>query len=410
MKSQEWLENGGAKGLSSLQLEDFLDTGRGVKTLRSLKSNDLILTIPGSFLWTVDAAIDDPILGPVISSVKPPLSTEDILAVFLLFVKSQDIGYEGRKAHTELLPKNYTTSVFFDDEEIEICSGSSLYLLTQQLKQQIQSDYLQLLNNLFSKHLDLFPLNKFTKNDYMWALCTIWSRAMDFQLPDKQFRCIAPFADMFNHSLNVQLCHIYDPQSGNLQVLAGKDYSSGEQVFINYGAVPNNRLLRLYGFVLPDNPHDSYDLVLTTHPLAPLYTQKVALFALAGLQVNSTFSLKFSDPLPSDVLRYLRIQRLSSSEISTTAAKCGAKDMISARNELEILNALIEACEGILDGFGSPLEELQRKIASGEYQEGSNSWAAAHVSVGEQKILKLTLQKAKSLRSCLPSLNYDVIG
>lgn len=34
------------------------------------------------------------------------------------------------------------------------------------------------------------------------------------------------------------------------------------QVFINYGPIPNNRLLRIYGFVIPGNPNDSYDLVL----------------------------------------------------------------------------------------------------------------------------------------------------
>uniref|UniRef100_U9SLF9 SET domain-containing protein n=1 Tax=Rhizophagus irregularis (strain DAOM 181602 / DAOM 197198 / MUCL 43194) TaxID=747089 RepID=U9SLF9_RHIID len=396
-KLREWLENGGAEGLSWLQLEDFPDTGRGVKTLRPLKSGDIVLTIPGSFLWTVDAAFDDPILGPIISSVKPPLSVEDTLAVFLLFIKSRIERYEGRQAHVKLLPTSYTTSVCFTDEELEICSGSSLYHITKQLKQQIRDDYLQLLNNLFSKHPDLFPLEKFTQNDYMWALCAIWSRGMDFQLPGKQFRCIAPFADMLNHSPDVQLCHTYNPQSDSLQILAGKDYTIGEQVFINYGSVPNNRLLRLYGFVLPNNPYDTYDLVLTTHPLAPLYAQKVTLLESAGLQVNATFPLTLSDPLPLDVLRYLRIQRLSSSEISTVEAKRGARNIVSARNEAEILKALIEACESLLDGFSVPLEKLEANIASSVYQKSDNKWAAAHVSIGEQKIIKMTLQKTREL-------------
>lgn len=64
----------------------------------------------------------------------------------------------------------------------------------------------------------------------MWALCTIWSRGMDFRLDGKQFRCIAPFADMLNHSTDVQICHAFDPQSNCLQILAGKDYTIGEQV------------------------------------------------------------------------------------------------------------------------------------------------------------------------------------
>ncbi|CAG8546370.1 13188_t:CDS:2 [Ambispora leptoticha] len=363
VKLQEWLGKGGAEGLSWLQLENFPDTGRGVKTLRPLKLNDVVLTIPGSFLWTIEAAFDDSVLGPIIRSVKPSLSVEDTLAVFLLFIKSREEG----------------------DEELEVCSGSSLYYLTQQLKQQIKDDYLQLLNNLFSKHPDIFLLERFTQNDYMWALCTIWSRAMDFQLPDKQFRCIAPFADMLNHSPDVQLCHIYNPRSDSLQV------------FINYGPVPNNRLLRLYGFVLPNNPYDSYDLILSTHPGAPFYDQKVALLESAGLQVNATFALTLSDPLPLDVLRYLRIQRLLSSEISAMVVNREARNIVSARNEAEILKALIESFEGLLANFGIPLEELQEKIAFGLYKQGDNVWAAAHVSIGEQRILRMALQKTREL-------------
>ena len=54
---------------------------------------------------------------------------------------------------------------------------------------------------------------------------------MDFILPDgKSIRLLAPFADMLNHSSEVRQCHAYDPLSGNISVLAGKDYEAGDQV------------------------------------------------------------------------------------------------------------------------------------------------------------------------------------
>jgi hypothetical protein len=54
---------------------------------------------------------------------------------------------------------------------------------------------------------------------------------MDFKLPDEgSIRLLAPFADMLNHSSEVQQCHVYDVLSGNLSVLAGKYYESGDQV------------------------------------------------------------------------------------------------------------------------------------------------------------------------------------
>lgn len=54
---------------------------------------------------------------------------------------------------------------------------------------------------------------------------------MDFKLPDgDSIRLLAPFADMLNHSPEVNQCHVYDGSSGNLSVLAGKNYESGDQV------------------------------------------------------------------------------------------------------------------------------------------------------------------------------------
>lgn len=54
---------------------------------------------------------------------------------------------------------------------------------------------------------------------------------MDFKLGDvDSIRILAPFADMLNHSPEVEQCHIYDVVSGNLSVLAGKTYEPGDQV------------------------------------------------------------------------------------------------------------------------------------------------------------------------------------
>lgn len=53
---------------------------------------------------------------------------------------------------------------------------------------------------------------------------------MDFKLPDgDSIRLLAPFADMLNHSSEVERCHSYDVLSGNLSVLAGKNYEPGDQ-------------------------------------------------------------------------------------------------------------------------------------------------------------------------------------
>ncbi|KAA8621954.1 Rubis-subs-bind multi-domain protein [Pyrenophora tritici-repentis] len=382
---ENWLKQSGASGLNSLELADFSDTGRGIRTLRRFEEGEKILTIPHGVLWTVKHAYADPLLGPALRSTRSPLSVDDTLATYILFVRSCGSGYDGLRSHVAALPASYTSSIFFAEAELEVCAGTSLYTTTKQLDRQIKDDYRGLVARLFGRHQELFPPDKFTIEDYKWALCTVWSRAMDFQLPDgDSIRLLAPFADMLNHSSEVKQCHAYDALSRNLSVLAGKNYESGDQcaylevffqVFINYGPIPNNRLLRLYGFIVPGNPNDSYDLVLVTHTMAPFFEQKHKLWLSAGLDSISTISLTLTDPLPRSVLRYLRIQRLHESDLAIIAPhqSDAAVEKISDSNEVEVLQFLVESISSLLDGFGTQLEKLEEQLAEGFYSPGGNA-------------------------------------
>ncbi|KAH8696907.1 hypothetical protein GQ44DRAFT_718701 [Phaeosphaeriaceae sp. PMI808] len=403
---ESWLKQSGASGLDDLELADFSDTGRGVRTLRRFGEGEKILTIPLGVLWTVKHAYADPFLGPALLSAQPPLSVDDTLATYILFVRSCRLEYDGLRSHVAALPTSYTSSIFFGEAELEVCAGTSLYATTKQLDRQIKDDYRGLVVRLFQRHQELFPPDKFTIKDYKWALCTVWSRAMDFQLPDgDSIRLLAPFADMLNHSSEVKQCHVYDVLSGNLSILAGKNYESGDQLFINYGPIPNNHLLRLYGFVVPCNPNDRYDLVLVTHPMAPFFEQKHKLWVSAGLDSTSTISLTLTDPLPRSVLRYLRIQRLHESDLAIIAPHQSdvAVEKISDSNEVEVLQFLVESISSLLDGFGTQLEKLEEQLAEGFYSPGGNAWLAAHVSLGEQQVLRLTRKTAEDLLAAVES-------
>lgn len=410
---ESWLKLSGAEGSGDLKLADFPVTGRGIRTLRRFKEGERILTIPRGILWTVEHAYADPLLGPALRSAQPPLSVEDTLATYILFIRSRESGYDGLRSHVAALPTSYSSSIFFTEDELEVCAGTSLYTITKQLDRSIEDDYKALVVRVLGQSQHLVPLDKFTIEDYKWALCTVWSRAMDFVMPGgNSIRLLAPFADMLNHSSEVKQCHVYDASTGNLSILAGKDYEAGDQVFINYGSIPNSRLLRLYGFVVPGNPNDSYDLVLATHPNAPLFREKQKLWVSAGLDSTCTIPLTLTDPLPKNVLQYLRIQRLSESDLAIIALQqIGATDKeISGSNETEVLRFLVESFCHLLDSFGTQLEKLEEKLAKGVYSSGGNAWAAAHVSLGEQRVLKLARQRAEDLLSAVESGSGNVKG
>ncbi|KAK4182395.1 putative histone-lysine N-methyltransferase [Podospora australis] len=410
---ESWLKLSAAVGLDDLELADFPVTGRGVRTLRRFKEGERILTIPCGNLWTVEHAYADPLLGPALRSARPPLSVEDTLATYILFIRSRESGYEGLRSHVAAFPTSYSSSIFFAKEELEVCAGTSLYTITKQLDRSIEDDYRALVVRVLGQYRDLFPLDKFTIEDYKWALCTVWSRAMDFVLPNgNSIRLLAPFADMLNHSSEVKPCHVYDASSGNLSVLAGKDYEAGDQVFICYGPISNSRFLRLYGFVVPGNPNDSYDLVLATHPHAPSFEQKHELWVSAGLDSTCTISLTLTDPLPKNVLRYLRIQRMNESDLGVIALQQidATDEKISDSNEAEVLRFLVESFCRLLDSFGTQLEKLEEQLAEGVYPSGGNAWAAAHVSLGEQRVLRLARKRAEDLLSAVESGSGNVRG
>ena len=160
-----WLKESGAVGLDALELANFPVTGRGVITLRRFKEGERILTIPSDILWTVEHAYGDPLLGPALRSARPPLSVDDTLATYLLFVRSRESGYDGMRSHLAALPKSYSSSIFFTEDELEVCAGTSLYTITERLGQCIEDDYRALVVRVLGQYRDLFPLDKFTIED-----------------------------------------------------------------------------------------------------------------------------------------------------------------------------------------------------------------------------------------------------
>jgi hypothetical protein len=299
-------------------------------------------------------------------------------------------GAPQRRAHIQSLPIAYTSSAFFTEDELHVCRGSSLYCTTYQLLDQIDTDYSTLVRTVFLPNLDVFPLTHFTRAEYTYALATIWSRGMDFAAPPH--RLICPILDMVNHSFGIPTCHALDPLQQRVNILAGAPIQEGDQIFINYGPVGNARLLRLYGFVIPNNPHSAYDLILTTDPQAPLFAEKLALWIQCGLCSASdprsatygycSVPLTLAALLPIKVLQYMRIQRASSSaELQQLRQQSPmAAASLNVSQEIEILTALNGAFSSMLSDF-APVSEFSALPV------GSNSWAASIVSTEERAIL-----------------------
>jgi len=67
---------------------------------------------------------------------------------------------------------------------------------------------------------------------------------------------LLPYVDSHNHNSSVTTNLEFQPRRQVFELRSGKDYASGEEVMISYGALSNDELLQRFGFVETNNPHD----------------------------------------------------------------------------------------------------------------------------------------------------------
>ncbi|KAK6238706.1 hypothetical protein QUC31_004175 [Theobroma cacao] len=96
---------------------------------------------------------------------------------------------------------------------------------------------------------------------------------------------LVPWADMLNHSCEVETFLDYDRSSHGVVFTTDRAYQPGEQVFISYGKKSNGELLLSYGFVPKEgtNPSDSVELSLSLKKSDKCYKEKLEALRKHGL-------------------------------------------------------------------------------------------------------------------------------
>jgi hypothetical protein len=124
----------------------------------------------------------------------------------------------------------------------------------------------------FSIH---FPNGHVTNEEFLWAFCSITSRAFPKSDSSRQQNqtqedwislseiCLYPVLDMLNHKRNHKIEWIMSDEG--VGFIAREPIEAGTEIFNNYGSKGNENLLGNYGFVLKENPEDYFKIVLNTN-------------------------------------------------------------------------------------------------------------------------------------------------
>jgi len=231
-----------------LELYDFPDTGRGIRTLVDRSPGDILLQVP----------VEDTITAIDNNDEYISLSQEQQLAMTLLHHLRTDQKNKHHPYVSTVLPKDHYAiwnlpESMWEELKLPRCYRES-FLATRQMVQEFVSSGAD--------------EDGSSQKDRMWAFSMVRSRSI--AVPElessssttntKQESSTVPIAlipglDLFNHQFDAgTLLQLMDQPTGpaaHWTLTSSKSYSSGDQIYLSYGDEKDNwKLLLTYGFCL----------------------------------------------------------------------------------------------------------------------------------------------------------------
>jgi hypothetical protein len=204
------------------------------------------------------------------------------------------------------------------------------------------------------------PLAPVLEAEYAWASSVLLSRATSGGARRAAAAAaggsaappftLVPMMDCINHSLDPNSEYTYDPVAGDYTVTTTRAVSKDEEITISYGPLSNSRLMRLYGFALPSNPHDTVALYTPQSPALQGWPVKAE-----GSKAPATFSLSTEGAVqPKHAVQWSaraaellpRIGELAASSGSLPPRLLGARALLLEGEAAKHVEQLIAAMGG----------------------------------------------------------------
>ncbi|CAC5379647.1 unnamed protein product [Mytilus coruscus] len=237
----------------------FLDTGRGLMTKRPIYPGDVIIAIPKPFLITMDTVLKSEV-GFLLKRSHLKLNLQQAMTIFLITEKEkQEESVWWR--YIKVLPETFDTLAFWKSSDLCLLS-KNVYKKTFAALNDLQTFYDEIILFLSSSKEVMI-----TFNEFRWAWYCINSRSIYYDCDSSPYItdtnkniALAPFLDLLNHSTTAEVEAAFNKNNNCFEIKTYNSFRKYDQVFISYGAHSNTHLLMEYGFILPDNPHDVYEL------------------------------------------------------------------------------------------------------------------------------------------------------
>ncbi|KAL9252386.1 Ribosomal lysine N-methyltransferase set10-like protein [Drosera capensis] len=246
--------------------------GFGLFTANGATDDGVLLVVPLDLAITPMRVLQDPLLGSECRAMYDEGDVDDRFLMILFLTLERLRKNSSWKPYLDMIPSAFANSLWFNEGEMLELKGTTLYRATElQMTSLIfvyENKVKGLVNRLLA--LDGGSESEVTFEDFMWANCVFWSRAMNIPLPHsfvfpetKETGAELQIADQ-----GISATSARSSPGETLWVegiVPGIDFCNHanegplqmeKEISISYGNKGNEELLYLYGFVLKDNPDD----------------------------------------------------------------------------------------------------------------------------------------------------------
>ncbi|WJX33209.1 [histone H3]-lysine(4) N-trimethyltransferase [Trifolium repens] len=358
---QKWLSE---SGLPSQKMAiDKVDVGeRGLVALNNIRKGEKLLFVPPSLVITPDSEWTCPEAGEVLKKNSVP--DWPLLATYL--ISEASLMKSSRWfSYISALPRQPYSLLYWSQAELD------RYLEASQIRERaiertdnVIGTYNDMRTRIFSKYPDFFPEEVFNIESFKWSFGILFSRMVRLPSMDGKV-ALVPWADMLNHSCEVETFLDYEKSTKGIVFTTDRPYQPGEQVFISYGKKSNGELLLSYGFVPKEgtNPSDSVELSLSLEKSDESYKEKLELLKKYGLSGSQCFPLRVTGwPLELMAYAYLAVspssmrgkfEEMAAAASNKTTSK---KDFRYPEIEEEAFQFILDSCESSISKYNKFLQ------------------------------------------------------
>ncbi|TYI13490.1 hypothetical protein ES332_A08G061000v1 [Gossypium tomentosum] len=337
---QNWLSDSGLPpqkvGINKVEMGK-----RGLVALKKINRGEKILFVPPSLLISSDSDWSSPVAGHVLKQQN--VADLPLLATYL--ISEANLQKSSRWSnYISSLPREPYSLLHWTRSELDrYLKASQIRLRAIERIADITGTFDDLRRRIFSKHPHLFPKEVFNLVTFRWSFGILLSRLVYLYSMDGKV-ALVPWADMLNHSCEVETYLNYDKSSQAVVFTTDRAYQPGEQ---------------------GTNLNDSVELPLSLKISDKCYKQKLKALMKHGLSASQCYPIQISGwPLELMAYAYLTVSPPSMSKQFEEMAAMASNESIIRKDlrypeiEEKAVQFILDSCESSISKYSKFLKWL----------------------------------------------------